>query len=124
MRVKPRKKIASVARDPKVEADARAATIARNAATDPKVAADAKTVTIARSVVAGLRAAVSAATTTNAKSAGVIADDLRDANAVAPKATVVELVTTKSANEAVIAAEKAASAKKAVAARVSTAKRS
>ena len=81
-----------------------------SAARNLKVAADAKTAK-AVSVDAGLKAAANAATTTNAKSADVSVD------AGAPKATVVELVTTKSADEVVIA-------KKAVAARASTAKRS
>ena len=86
--------------------------------------ADAKRVATTKSVDAGLRAAAIGATTTSAKSVDVIVADLKDANAVAPKATVVELVTTKNADEVGIAAEKAASAKKVVAARASTAKRS
>ena len=121
--MKTRKKIASVARNLKVAASAAMMTTNAKSA-DAVVVVDAEKTATTKNAGAGLRAAANVATTTNAKSAGVIADDLRDANAVAPKATVVELVTTKSANEAVIAAEKAASAKKAVAARVSTAKRS
>ena len=124
MKMKTRKKTASVARDLRVAASATATTNARNADAGLRAKASVATTTNARSVDAGLRAAAIVATTTNAKSVDVIVADLKDANAVAPKATVVELVTTKNADEVGIAAEKAASAKKAVAARASTAKRS
>ena len=86
---------------------------------------DAEKTATTKNAGAGLRAAANVAMTTSSADEVVIVADPKDANAVAPKATVVELVTTKSADEVVIAAEeKAASAKKAVAARVSTAKRS
>ena len=129
--MKTRKKIASAARNLKVAADAKTAKAvsvdaglkaAANAAmttnaksadevVDAVVVVDAEKTVTTKNADAGLKAAANAATTTNAKSADVSVD------AGAPKATVVELVTTKSADEVVIA-------KKAVAARASTAKRS
>ena len=123
--MKTRKKIASAARNLKVAADAKTAkavsvdaglkaaanaAMTTNAKSADEVVVAEKTATT-KNADAGLRAAANAATTTNAKNADVSVD------AGAPKATVVELVTTKSADEVVIA-------KKAVAARASTAKRS
>ncbi len=92
------------------DAGLRDAATTTNAKSADEVAVAEKTATT-KNADAGLKAAANAATTTNAKSADVSVD------AGAPKATVVELVTTKSADEVVIA-------KKAVAARASTAKRS
>ena len=97
----------------KAAANAATTTNAKSAdeVVDAVVVVDAEKTATTKNADAGLRAAANAATTTNAKNADVSVD------AGAPKATVVELVTTKSADEVVIA-------KKAVAARASTAKRS
>ena len=100
----------------------RVAVAASDAVADAVVVAE-KTATT-KNAGAGLRAAANVAMTTSSADEVVIVADPKDANAVAPKATVVELATTKNADEVVIADEKAASAKKAVAARASTAKRS
>ena len=93
MKMKTRKKTASVARDLRVAVSATATTNARNADAGLRAKASVATTTNARSVDAGLRAEASVATITNAKSVVVDADagTVGDVDVSAVEAKHVEL---------------------------------